>query len=298
MRTEESPNGCLTDSSSQPLAWITGAGGLIGSYLIQTAPKFSSPLRVHGLTRAELDLEDFTAVRRMFQKESPQFVIHCAALTHTPTCEKNPALAHKLNVEVTAVLAELATDIPFIFFSTDLVFDGLVGNYDESAPVNPLGVYAKTKAEAERIVLANPKHTVLRTSLNFGKSSVGDRAFNEQMRRAVERGEALKLFTDEFRCPIPAIETARAVWELVAHDKPGVYHVAGSERLSRWEIGRLLAKGWSELNPGIEAMSLRDFRGLPRSPDTSLNCAKVQKMLSFPLPRFSEWLAKNSGEAL
>jgi dTDP-4-dehydrorhamnose reductase len=270
-------------------AWITGAGGLIGNYLVQTAPEFARRLRVRALTRAALDLENFAAVREAFRKESPGLVIHCAALANTPACEKNPALARKLNVDVTAVLAELASDIPFVFFSTDLVFDGGAGNYDESAAVNPLSVYAKTKADAERVVLANPKHTVVRTSLNFGQSPTGDRAFNEQMRRAVERGETLQLFTDEFRCPIGAVETARAVWELVAQNKPGLYHVAGSERLSRWQIGQMLAKHWG-VSAKLEAGSIRDFRGLPRSPDTSLNCAKVQRLLSFQLPRFSEWL--------
>ena len=274
------------------LVWITGAGGLIGNYLVQTASKSAPGLRIRGLTRAELDLENFDAVREAFRSESPRIVIHCAALANTPACEKNPPLARQLNVDLTRSLAELAVDIPFHFFSTDLVFDGRAGNYDESAAVNPLSVYGKTKADAERIVLANPKHTVLRTSLNFGQSPTGDRAFNEQMRRAVERGEILQLFTDEFRCPIPAIETARAVWELVLQDKPGLYHLAGSERLSRWEIGRLLAKHWG-LNPKMEPGSIRDFRGLPRSPGTSLNCAKAQQHLSFQLPKFSEWLLKS-----
>jgi dTDP-4-dehydrorhamnose reductase len=276
--------------------WITGAGGLIGNYLVQTAPSLVPSLSIRPLMRTELDLEDFASVREAFRKDSPRLVIHCAALANTPACEKNPALAHKLNVDVTAVLAELASDIPFVFFSTDLVFDGRAGNYDESAAVNPLSAYAKTKVAAEQIVLANPKHTVLRTSLNFGRSLTGDRAFNEQMRRAVDRGETLQLFTDEFRCPIPAVETARALWELVLQDKPGLYHVVGSERLSRWQIGELLANHWG-LKPKMEPGSLRDFRGLPRSPDTSLNCAKVQKLLSFQLPRFSEWLSHARGSS-
>ncbi|HLX71368.1 MAG TPA: SDR family oxidoreductase, partial [Verrucomicrobiae bacterium] len=271
--------------------WITGAGGLIGNCLVQLAPKLVPSWRIRALTRSELDLTDSAAVRAAFRKDSPQLVIHCAALAHTPTCEKDPPLARKLNIDVTAALAELASDIPFLFYSTDMVFDGLAGNYDESATTNPLSVYAKTKIDAERIVLANSKHTVLRTSLNFGTSPTGDRAFNEQMLHAVKRGETLKLFVDEFRCPIPAIETAHATWELAMQNKPGLYHLTGSERLSRWQIGELLAKHWAHLNPKLEPVSIRDFRGLPRSPDTSLNCAKIQKLLSFPLPRFTDWLA-------
>ena len=274
--------------------WLTGAGGLIGNYLVRTASKFAPQFRVRALTRQDLDLEDFAAVREAFRRESPTMVIHCAALANTPACEKNPALAHKLNVDVTGVLAELAVDIPLLFFSTDLVFDGRAGNYDESAAVNPLSAYAKTKVEAERIVLANPKHTVVRTSLNFGQSPTGDRAFNEQMRSAAARGETLWLFVDEFRCPIPAEVTARAAWELAAQNKPGLYHLAGSERLSRWQMGQLLADYWAPLKVTMGQSSIRDFRGLPRSPDTSLNCAKIQKLLSFPLPKFNQFLKKST----
>lgn len=266
----------------------------MGSYLVQTAATFAPAWRVRGLTHAALDLTDFGAVRSAFQKDAPQLVIHCAALSQTPACEKDPVLARKLNVEVTALLAELAAGIPLIFFSTDLVFDGRAGNYDESSTPNPLSVYAKTKLEAERIVLANPKHTALRMSLNFGQSPRGDRTFNEQMRHAIARGETLKLFTDEFRCPMAAVETARAVWELAAKNRTGLYHLAGAERLSRWEIGKLLAKYW-KVDAKMEPVSVRDVPGLaPRSPDTSLNCAKVQSVLSFPLPRFSDWLATNT----
>jgi len=279
------------------LIWITGSGGLIGNYLVQTAPKFAPKFQVRGLTRADLDLADFGAVREMFRRESPAMVIHCAALANTPACEKDPARARQQNVEVTSVLAALAADIPFIFFSTDLVFDGRAGNYDESAAVNPLSAYGQSKAAAERVVLANPKHTVMRTSLNFGHSATGDRAFNEQMRSAVQRGEALNLFTDEFRCPIPAEVTARAIWELAAQNKPGLYHLAGNERLSRWEIGQLLAEYWAPLKVKMDPASIRDFRGLPRSPDTSFNCAKIQKLLSFPLPKFSEWIANSTPAA-
>src|ERR1051326_2487493 len=118
------------------LAWITGAAGLLGSYFVRTAREFAPQWKVRGLARADLDLLDFDAVRKLFRKESPQLIIHCAALAHTPTAEKNPELARRLNVDVTALLAELAAEIPLVFFSTDLVFDGRAGNYDESSPVN------------------------------------------------------------------------------------------------------------------------------------------------------------------
>jgi dTDP-4-dehydrorhamnose reductase len=276
--------------------WITGAGGLIGNYLAQTARDSARGSAIRGLTRDQLDLLDFTAVRQEFHRDPPDCVIHCAALSKSPACQKDPALARRLNVDVTEMLCELCQNIPFLFFSTDLVFDGRAGNYDESAVVSPLSVYAETKVAAEKTVLANPRHTVIRTSLNGGTSRSGDRGFNEQLRQAFLAGQKLSLFTDEFRAPIVASVTAMATWELLALNKPGLYHVAGAERLSRWQIGQLLAERWPELNPMIEPASLKEYSGAPRAPDTSLNCRKAQALLSFPLPGLTEWLRKNREE--
>jgi dTDP-4-dehydrorhamnose reductase len=300
------------------LAWITGAGGLIGNYLVQTALKSGSAgiwpagpalvetrrqdasapgLVVRALTRSDFDLLDFAAVRREFQKNRPQLVIHCAAVTSVADAQKNPDLARRLNVEVTRLLAELAAEIPFVFFSTDLVFDGRKGNYLEADAPNPLHLYGETKAVAEEMVLRNARHLVVRTSINGGLSPSGDRAFNEQLRRALQQaGQGMKLFTDEFRSPIPAVETARAVWELAGKNGRGIYHVAGAERLSRWQIGQLLANRWPELRAKIEPASARDFPGPPRAPDTSLDISKAQRILTKPLPGLGEWLAANPNE--
>jgi dTDP-4-dehydrorhamnose reductase len=277
-------------------AWITGANGLIGNQLLRLARQQATAWTARGLTRQDLDLTDMAAVRRLFREQNPGLILHCAALSKSQACQANPELARKLNVEVTAHLTELAADIPFVFFSTDLVFDGRQGNYAETAAVNPLSVYAETKVAAERIVLANPRHTVIRTSLNGGTSPTGDRGFNEEMRLAWQAGRTLNLFTDEFRCPIAAAVTARAVWELAIRDQPGIFHVAGSQRLSRWEIGRRLAARWPQLKPKIQPGSLKDYSGAPRAPDTSLNCAKAQKLVTFPLPGLTEWLAAHPAE--
>ena len=282
--------------SPQNLTWITGAQGLIGNYLVESAVRFAPRRRVRALTRQQLDLLDFSAVRREFENDRPDLIIHCAAITVVAEAQKNPSLARQVNVEVPRLLASLAADISLVFFSTDLVFDGRKGNYDETDDVNPLHIYGETKVAAERIVLSQPQHLVVRTSINAGKSLAGNRAFNEQLRRSLPRaGEAMKLFTDEFRCPIPAMETARAVWDLVGKNCSGLYHLAGAQKLSRWQIGRLLAKNWPEVTAKLEPGSAREFAGPPRALDTSLNITKIQKELSTPLTGFADWLEKNPG---
>lgn len=281
---------------NSPCAWVTGAGGLIGSYVARIADQVAPGWRVRGLTRPELDLTNFSAVEQAFTKDRPQLVIHCAALTRNPACTADPALARRLNVEVTRHLADLASDARLLLLSTDLVFDGRQGHYDESSAPNPQSIYAETKVEAERAVRRHPGHSVIRTSLNGGTSPTGDRGFNEELRRAWSAGRRLTLFTDEFRAPLFAGATARAVWELALAAQPGLYHVAGSERLSRFEIGKLVAARWPDLKPVIAACSLSAYAGPPRPPDTTLDCAKAQALLSFPLPGLSSWLADNLRE--
>ena len=282
---------------SQQLVWITGANGLIGNYLAQTAPKFAPHCRVRALTRADFDLLDFAAVEHQFLNDKPQLIIHCAAITTLSDAQKNPMFTRRVNVEATRVLTGLAAEIPFIFFSTDLVFDGLRGNYAEMDAPNPLHLYGETKLAAEEVVLKNPRHLVIRTSINGGISPSGNRAFNEQLRRSFQQaGEGMTLFTDEFRCPIPAVETARVVWDLASKNCGGLYHVAGAEKLSRLQIGELLVKRWPEVTTKVKSGLAKDFSGPVRALDTSLDISKAQKVLSKPLPGLSEWLAANPDE--
>lgn len=276
--------------------WITGAGGLIGGYLARLAPQLAPGWSVAALVREQLDLCDSVALQNAFRSDPPEVVIHCAAISRNTECQSEPARAWRVNCQLTKELADLAANAQLVFLSTDLVFDGRAGNYDEGAPVNPLTIYAETKGAAEKLVLANPKHLVVRTSLNGGTSTTGDRGFNEQLRRAWQRGERPRLFTDEFRSPIPACATVRAIWELVVQERAGLFHVAGAERLSRWQIGQIVAARWPDLNPKLEPGSIRDSPGLPRGPDTSLNCGKVQKLLSFPLPGLTQWLEAHPNE--
>lgn len=294
--------------------WVTGAGGLIGHACVTVAgvgvgehgrepwvrgtgtDRFGG--RVRPLTRVEVDLADFRAVERLFARERPTGVIHCAARSRSPACQADPAGARIQNVEVTRRLAELAADLPMVFLSTDLVFDGrrdgAEGGYREDDAVNPLSVYAETKVEAESWVRRNPRHAIVRTSLNFGRSPSGPGAFNEELAAAWRAGRVVDLFVDEFRCPIAAVETARRLWALLDSGQGGVFHLAGSERLSRYEIGRLVAEDLRRSDPDLEmpmrAGSLAGYSGAPRAPDTTLDCSKLAALLGEPMPAFTAWL--------
>lgn len=275
----------------KPVALITGAAGLIGQYLVKTASRWAPHWDVRGLTRADLDLTDFEKVEATWRSVKPCAVVHSAALSRTKDCERDPAAARRINVDATAHLARLSEHIPFIFLSSGEVFDGRTGWYSEVDEPKPINVYGMTKLEAERIVLKNPRHTVLRIVLTAGTSQNGDRSFVGDMCRAVKAWNKVTLYTDEFRCPLPAGAVARAIWELIEHDKPGLYHLGGRERLSRWEIGKALLPWYPELAGRLVQGSSGNHVGAPRPKDLSLRCDKIQSLLSFRIPGFREWLA-------
>jgi dTDP-4-dehydrorhamnose reductase len=233
-------------------------------------------------------------VQELWDRSRPALVIHCAALSRTGACEQDPARARRINVDATRALAAAARDIPFIFLSTDQVFDGAKGQYVETDAVHPLNVYGQTKAEAEQVVLENPAHSIVRIALTAGTSPTHDRSFVEDMLRTAAKGTKLTLFTDEFRCPIPAGPLVRALWEFAAQPWTGLYHLGGSERLSRWEIGELLAKRYPELRLWIQPGSVADYHGPPRPPDLSMRSDKMQALLSFRLPGFRQWLSNDA----
>ena len=279
----------------KPIALVTGAAGLIGQYLVKTAPRWAPGWDVQGLSRADLELTDRANVERTWQSIKPNAVIHCAALSRTKDCEQDPSQARCINVEVTAHLAQLSQDIPFIFLSSGEVFDGKTGWYGETDEPNPINVYGQTKLEAEQAVLQNPEHTVVRIVLTAGTSQNGDRSFVEDMCRTAKAGKDVTLYADEFRCPLPAGVIVRTIWELVDRKQPGLYHLGGSERLSRWEIGETLLPWCPELKSHLIKGSARNHVGSPRPADLSLRCDKIQRLLSFRIPGFREWLAGRPG---
>lgn len=285
----------MNASLNRPTLWITGAGGLIGHHLAHAAAALGR-WDVVPLSRRDLDLLEAGAVSERFRRDRPALVVHCAAMSKTPACQANPELARRCNVEVTRQLTELVGDGRIVFFSTDLIFDGRRGNYAENSPANPLHVYGETKVAAESAVRAHPRHLIVRTSLNYGVSPTGDRSFAEEMLVAVRAGKTLSLFNDEFRSPITVEDTVAAVLDLLSAGATGTYHVAGSERLSRWEIGELVAAHHPELRGKLRPESLRSYSGPPRAPDTSLDCGKAARLLGRKVPGLKERLRKMTND--
>jgi dTDP-4-dehydrorhamnose reductase len=254
---------------------ITGASGFLGWNLCRaaTAAGWSviGVVNRHrialpgGAESARMDLTDWDGMKELLDFARPSAVIHAAALADPNSCAKEPDASRKINLEASINLAGLCADaaLPLAFVSTDLVFDGRGGApYAESATPNPVCLYGEHKMLAENGMRERwPAITICRMPLMFGEPGPAARSFIQPMLAALREGREVRLFTDEFRTPVSGRDAAVGLllaleenYKLRIPDeqfdirKSGIknpsllLHLGGRERLSRFEMGQLLAR--------------------------------------------------------
>jgi len=286
---------------------VTGASGLLGSHVARLAAGRFDTLGLFQSLRPRdipvrlepLDLANAVVVRAKLDAFQPDLIIHCAALADADRAQREPDLARRVNVDATAALAQSARRLgaKMLLVSTDLIFDGRkAAPYVEDDPPCPLSFYGQTKLDAERVVQAEGgAWLIARPSLLYGPSPRGDRGLDERLGLALREGRAVKLFVDEFRCPIAACDLAAALLELADSPHTGVFHLAGSERLSRHEIGMRIARRFGWPTATIEAKSTRDVpMNPPRPANLALDTGKARSVLQTKLRGLTETLESPS----
>jgi dTDP-4-dehydrorhamnose reductase len=213
---------------------LTGASGFLGRHLADELRGRGLPLVTAGRSHCDvrLDLGDPDSIGPALRGTHADLVIHAAALASLAACEADPARADAVNHRASRRLAEWARG-GIVLVSTDLVFDGSAPPYASQAPPTPLGAYARSKARGEEAVRAAGGR-VVRVPLLFGPSFDGRRGATDMIRSA---GGALALFTNEHRTPLHVADAARGLVDL-ALAGPVTLHLAGPERVSRFELGR------------------------------------------------------------
>jgi len=227
---------------------VTGANGLIGSRLAATLS--AQGHEVLGLGRGpqraallhrylECDLLDSSRLRQAVLDAGAEVIVNTAALRDVDACEKNPESARAQNAGAVAVLAEAANAVGALLVqvSTDYVFDGAHGPYDEDATPAPLSVYGRTKLEGEAEARKARLWAVARTAVVYGKPLGAQPNFGTWLSHQFLSAPKVRLFEDQWVTPSHALNVAQMLGELCHRKLEGVWHLAGGEAVTRVQFG-------------------------------------------------------------
>lgn len=280
---------------------LTGVSGLLG---INFAQEMMREHEIIGIDRGKLvhapfkvlrhDLLEKGALDSILDAAQPEWLINCAALADLDACENNPELAKRLNTDFPRQLARACKErnIALIHISTDAVFDGEKdGFYTEDDKPNPLGVYAKTKLDGEWAVLTeNPGAAVARVNF-YGWSLSGKRSLAEFFYHNLTHNKSMSGFTDVVFCPMLVNNTARLLVKMLKRGLSGLYHLVGTQAMSKYQFGVEIARKFSLRESDITPKSI-SFSGLlaRRANNLWLSTQKLSTDLGENLPGFSAGL--------
>ena len=231
---------------------VTGATGFIGSHLVYRA-RFH--WKVYGTFHSNRNAPPWSETLHfdlasdnpsvLLETTYPDRVIHTSAIARTEACQKDPDLAYRINVKGAERLAAacVSRHIPFIFLSTDMVFDGENPPYSETSTPNPQTVYGRTKLEAEEAIRAKLHDaSIIRTNLVYGHGVGWGSSFSEMILNTLEKDSSIKLFEDQYRSPISVRNLVDVLMEMIENPPRKLVHVSGPDRVSRLDFGRTLAR--------------------------------------------------------
>ena len=288
---------------------VTGANGFLGFYLVEQLlqkkylvvatgkGECKLPFSQNELFRYELmDFTDPFSVRHVFQKHTPEIVVHAGAVSKPDDCEQNQWEAYRSNVESTVTLLLNAEEYKsfFIFLSTDFIFSGENGPYKEDDIPGPVNFYGRTKLEAEEEVKEYPLDwTIVRTVLVYGKPRDARANILSVIKEKLEKGEEYKVFDDQLRTPTYVGDLARAIVTIIEKKATGIFHISGKDFLSPYQMACLAADHLGLNQRLIKKIVAADFVQPAKRPlRTGFIIDKARKILQFEPISFEEGLKK------
>ncbi|MFN5318151.1 MAG: SDR family oxidoreductase [Bacteroidia bacterium] len=287
---------------------ITGSNGLLGQkivyrcigrsdlQLIATARGENRLIEKQGYTYMPMDIGNREEVIRIISEHKPQVVIHTAAMTNVDACETDREGCLRNNVHAVEYIVEACNlaNVHLVHVSTDFIFDGENGPYDEEAEANPVSYYGWSKAEAERIVMErSTSWAILRTILVFG---VVDNMSRSNVvlwaKSALEKGAPIKVVDDQFRMPTLAEDLADGCLLAATQNAQGIFNISGPDYMSIFELVNRVAD-FFHLDKSIVQRSDSASLNQPakRPPRTGFDLSKSRRILGYNPHSFEEGLA-------
>lgn len=232
---------------------VVGANGQVGRQVVAECRRMGIDVvevsRTGSTSGWIADLRDGASIHRALVSAKPSHVLLAAAATNVAWCEANAQNAWRINVDGTRSVTEATRDIGarLVFISTDYVFDGRAGPYDETATPSPINAYGRQKLAGEELVLSQPDGLVVRTCQVFGRDPQR-KNYVLRVADALVGGETVTAERELFGTPTYSLDLARAMLALIEAGVVGVRNVAGDRWLSRFDLALAVAAA-----AGVEA---------------------------------------------
>ena len=275
--------------------FITGGSGLLGSRFSKFTDEYEVTTTYNKNpmdNSVKLDITDEKDVINKIESLSPDLVVHPAALTNVDYCEDHKEEAYKINAQGTLNMVKACEkiDSKLIYVSTDFVFDGKEGSYKETDKTNPISYYGLSKLKGEEFVQESDiKSAIARVSVLYGWHE----NFNYVMWviDELKKGNNINIVTDEYNSPTYAENAAEAILKIFSKNKEGIYHIAGDERINRFDFAKNIARVFELDETLINPIKSEDLIRKARRPlDSSLSVEKAKNDLNFKFFKTTEGL--------
>jgi dTDP-4-dehydrorhamnose reductase len=246
---------------SQPVVrvLITGSNGLLGQKLTELFSHISSfnlmlcsrqdqsVFPEETLTYRKLDITSRTDVKKVIEEYEPDVIVNSAAITNVDACETEREAAWRINVSGVENIVQAAklTGSKLIHVSTDYVFDGKTGPYSEVDRPNPMSYYGRTKLASENVITTSGiPHAIVRTMVLYGIGYGVKLNFALWLLRELSQENPVRVVDDQICNPTLADDLAYAILKIIELNRTGLYHVSGSDLMSRYEFAMMLARAF------------------------------------------------------
>ena len=277
---------------------LTGAFGQLGHALQAVLSKNSNyhlictGKNIHeGQKGISLDIRNQVNLKEVVNSTSPDVVVNLAAMTNVDACEKHPKLAGEINV---AGLQHICDSFSgkIIQLSTDYVFDGKSGPYNEKDQVCPVSIYGKTKLAAERILLdSNANNLVVRGNVLYDYSSYTKASFLNWVVSSLKQKKEIKVVEDQYNNPTWTQSMADIIYLCISNDLNGLVHWGDADHLSRYDFSKMIAEKFSLDSKLIIPIPTEDLEQVAKRPlHSGLIADKLINMLNIIPPSINDCL--------
>lgn len=277
---------------------VIGASGLVGEYLVKSLNEAGEyPIATYCSTPMDgaerLDICQQMAVDALIEKSQPDIIYLPAALTNVDYCENHPEESYLPNVVGVKNVVDASNKVGarVIYFSTDYIFDGTAGPYDELATANPISEYGKQKLAAEHyIVLTSINYLIVRTTVVYGWEKQG-KNFVYRLVKSLREGTTVRVPDDQIGTPTYAPNLAQNAVTLSRTEIRGVVNIAGPDIVSRYKFALETARIFKLPTGLIIPISTRELNQSARRPLLAgLITNKAEKILNLSIISYENGL--------